>query len=89
MKSDESYPHGGAWKVQVSEIQGCETGSLLTEVVTRIARAFPSRPIGAFWAVCKEVVLISDILEEVDLVLALEESGSNAMHYSISPALKR
>lgn len=36
----------------------------------------------------KVVVLISDILEEVDLVFALEEPSSNAMHYGISPALK-
>jgi len=35
------------------------------------------------------IVLIPDILEEVDLVFALEDSGGNAMHYGISPALKR
>jgi len=64
-------------------------GSLLTEVVLRIARAFPIRPIDALWAVCKVIVLISDILKEVDLVFALEESGGNAMYYGISPALKR
>ena len=62
---------------------------LLTEVVLRIARAFPNRPIGAIWAMRKEVVLISNILEEVNLILALEESSGNAVYYCVSPTLEK
>jgi len=38
---------------------------------------------------CKVIVLISNILEEVDLFLALEESGSNAVYYGVSPTLEK
>jgi hypothetical protein len=44
----------------------------LTEVVVRITRAFSIRPIGAFRAMSKVVVLVSNILEEMNLVFALE-----------------
>lgn len=36
----------------------------------------------------KEIVLVSDILKEMDLVFALEESSGDAVHYRVSPALK-
>ena len=35
----------------------------------------------------KEVVLVSNVLKEVNLVFSLEQSSGNAMYYSISPAL--
>jgi len=35
----------------------------------------------------EEIMLISDILEEVDLIFVLEKSSSNAMDYGISPTL--
>jgi len=37
----------------------------------------------------KEVVLVSDILEEVNLVLVLEESSGNAVYYGVSPTLRK
>lgn len=42
---------------------------------------------GTFWAMGKEVVLVSNVLKEVNLVFSLEQSSGNAMYYSISPAL--
>ena len=37
----------------------------------------------------KVIVLVSNILEEVNLVLALEESSSNAVYYGVSPTLEK
>jgi hypothetical protein len=37
----------------------------------------------------EEVVLVANILKEVNLVFALEESSGNAMHYCVSPALNK
>ena len=73
----------------MSRVREGETRRLLTEVVLRITRAFPNRPIGAVRAMRKEVVLISNVLEEVNLVLALEESSGNTVNYGVSPTLKK
>lgn len=62
---------------------------LLTEIFLRIARAFSFSPVRASWAMGKEIVLVSDILEEVDLVFALEETNGNGMHHGVSPTLKK
>ena len=69
---------------QKSEMKG-----LLTEVVLRITRAFPDRPIGAIRAMGKVIVLVSNILEKVNLFLVLEESSSNAVYYGVSPTLEK
>ena len=37
----------------------------------------------------KVIVLVSNVLEEVNLVLALEESSSNAVYYGVSPTLEK
>ena len=68
-------------------MQEGETRAPLTEVGLRVTRTFPNRPVGAFWAMRKVIVLVSDVLEEVNLVFALEESGRNAVHYGVSPTL--
>lgn len=62
--------------------------ALLTKAVLRITRTLPNRPISTFWAMRKEIVLITNILEEVDLVPTLEESSRDAVYYRISPALE-
>ena len=59
----------------------------LTKIIIRVTRAFPVGPISTFWTMGKEIVLVSDILKEVDLVFALEKSSRNAVYYGISPAL--
>lgn len=59
----------------------------LTKVVVRVTRASSVCPSATFWAMGKEVVLVSNVLKEVNLVFALEESSGNAMHYCVSPAL--
>jgi len=63
-------------------------GGLLTKVILGITGALSIRPMGALWTMGKVVVLISNILEEVDFVSALEESSGDAMDYGVSPALK-
>ena len=62
---------------------------LLTKVFLRIARASSFRPVCASWTVGKVVVLISDVLEEVDLVFALEETNCDGMYYGVPPTLRK
>ena len=76
-------------KVQVSGARDGGMRGLLTKVVVRVTRAFSVRPIGALWTVGKVIMLVSDILKEVNLLFALEETSGNGMHYGVSPALRK
>ena len=62
---------------------------LPTKVVLRVARAFSVRPVGTLWTVGKVIVLVSDVLEEVNLLFGLKETSGNSMHHGVSPALKK
>jgi len=80
--------HSKPWKSQVrSQPLGEAREPSEVKVVVRVTRASSVCPSAAFWAMGKEVVLVSNILKEVNLVFALEESSGNAMHYCVSPAL--
>ena len=61
-----------------------------TEVVLHIAVALAAFPRAvALGTVRVRVVLVADLVEEVDLVLALEERDRDAVHGGVAPPLKK
>lgn len=60
---------------------------MLTKVLLWVAPAFPTLVRIALWAVLEGFVTISDIIEEMNLVLLGKKCSTNAMDRCISPAL--
>ena len=60
----------------------------LTEVADVVARAVLGLPYGGeMWAVLEGRVLVADVVEEVDLLLAREERRAYAVDGCVAPAL--
>ena len=60
---------------------------LPVKVIVRVAPAVSSRVCIALRAVLERLVSISDIVEEVDLLLLGEKRSANGVHRRISPSL--
>ena len=63
-------------------------GRSLTEAREGVASAVPSPShLGIARAVLEGVVLIANVVEEVDLILAREERGADAVNGCVAPTL--
>lgn len=72
----------------ILRIPGGQTKKRRTEIALGIAPALAAGPRAvALWTVDVGVVFVADLVEEVDLVLALEQRGCDAVHRRVAPAL--
>jgi hypothetical protein len=60
---------------------------VLTKVLLRVTPTFSTFVSVALWTVLEGFMSVSDVIEEMDLILLGEECSSNAMHGCISPSL--
>lgn len=58
-----------------------------TKVLVNVAPALSARVRISLWAVLERIVLITNIVEEMDLVLFRKQRCADAMHWCISPPL--
>lgn len=58
-----------------------------TKILTRVTPTLALGVCLALWAVLEWLVSVSDIVEEVDLVLSCEECRAYAVYWCVSPTL--